>query len=1278
MADAFAALDRDWRYTYVNRATERNLGFRREEILGRTVWEVIPEFTQEFESACRRAMDKSLIVRYEEYHARLGRWFENTIYPAVDGITLHARDITERKRIDEALRRAHEGLAQKVDERTEQLLAASEELIDEIIQRTRTEQRRAIQYAITRVLAESDSLDVATLPLLRAIGDGLRFEWGAFWFADREAAAIRCQNIWHAPNVETSDFDAVSRAASFARGQALPGHVWQTGSPTWINDVTKSAWSVREPMVPMSRLRGAIAFPVLLGGQTLGVFEFFSCALQERDEEQLAMFAAIGSQVGQFIERKQAEELLREANQRVELILGSITDEFNAFDREWRFMYINEPALKSIQTAKHEHLRREEIIGKNVWDLFPEHVGSIFYQKYQEAMREKNSLEFEALSPVTNRWIKVNAYPSEQGLSVYYRDITERKREQEQLAYHAYLLENVHDAVIATDERFVLTAWNKGAEQMYGWSADEVLGKNVCEVVASDLNDEQRAEVQRELAGMGRWCAEATTLRKDGTPVYVEGNSIALRADRGEITGYLCINRDISERKMAEGQLRRSEAFLAAGQSICHTGTWVVNFPSGEVFWSEEMFRIYGLDPAITTLSQEMAFQLIHPDDHASVWEAFQEAIHEKRGYDVEHRAILPDGSLKYIHALGRPVLNESGALIEFIGTAMDVTERKGREAALRRSEANLAEGQRISHTGSWAWNAGTGEMFSSRELLRIFGFDDPNAEPSHEDFLRLIHPDDEARVREAFERAVRNQTDYDAAYRIVPSDASIRHIHNVGRPVFNESGTLVELIGTAMDITERKQSEEAVRRAYETVEMVLDSIAYKFFAFDKNWRYTYFNAQAKKQLKLLGKDPANLMGKVLWDEFPNPAAEADYRYAMRERVAMVNEHYYAPLEEWVENRIYPTPDGGVAIFVGYVTERKRAEERLRRSEAYLAAGQRMTHTGSWAWNVSTGDLYWSEEHFQICGLDPEKEKPSFSAMQWIHPDDRAFVQQAFKKAMSEKSAFELDCRVVWKNGTIRYVHSLADPVFDETGNLTEYVGTIMDTTERKLVEEERMLLLRRLMHSQEEERRRMAREMHDQFGQQLSTLTLKLAALKGEHGQHAQLREQLESLEVIVKQLDRDVSFLAWELRPTTLDDLGLQAALTKYLRIWSKQFGVVAELHVSGMEKDRIAPEIETTLYRIAQEALNNVAKHARATKVDMILERQPEQVSLIVEDNGVGFDPQEGLGNGELGLIGMRERASLVGGTIEIESNPGSGATIFVRIPVTKVPDGEEPNG
>jgi PAS domain S-box-containing protein len=142
------------------------------------------------------------------------------------------------------------------------------------------------------------------------------------------------------------------------------------------------------------------------------------------------------------------------------------------------------------------------------------------------------------------------------------------------------------------------------------------------------------------------------------------------------------------------------------------------------------------------------------------------------------------------------------------------------------------------------------------------------------------------------------------------------------------------------------------------------------------------------------------------------------------------------------------------SVYRSFLLEIRRKGSPLRRSEAYLAQGQRLSHTGSWAWNVSTGDLFWSEKHFRICGVDPEAEKLSYpNDLHWIHPDERSFVRESFEKAIRERSDFELDCRVVRPDG-IRYVHSLAQPVFNEAGELTEYVGTIIDNTERKRAEE--------------------------------------------------------------------------------------------------------------------------------------------------------------------------------------------------------------------------------
>ena len=152
-------------------------------------------------------------------------------------------------------------------------------------------------------------------------------------------------------------------------------------------------------------------------------------------------------------------------------------------------------------------------------------------------------------------------------------------------------------------------------------------------------------------------------------------------------------------------------------------------------------------------------------------------------------------------------------------------------------------------------------------------------------------------------------------------------------------------------------------------------------------------------------------------------------------------------------------------------------------------------------------------------------------------------------------------------------------------------------------------------------------------------------------------------------QQLDRDIEHLVWELRPTALDDLGLRAALTNYVQTWSKRVDIHAELHTSGLLDDRLPSEAETTLYRIAQEALTNVAKHSRADNVEVILERRPDHVLLIVEDDGVGFDYGEASVAGRgFGLQGMQERAALGGASLEIESAAGKGTTILVRMAST----------
>jgi len=214
-----------------------------------------------------------------------------------------------------------------------------------------------------------------------------------------------------------------------------------------------------------------------------------------------------------------------------------------------------------------------------------------------------------------------------------------------------------------------------------------------------------------------------------------------------------------------------------------------------------------------------------------------------------------------------------------------------------------------------------------------------------------------------------------------------------------------------------------------------------------------------------------------------------------------------------------------------------------------------------------------------------------------------------------------------------------------------------------------RVQLLRRLVNAQEEERRRISRELHDQTGQHLAALLLGLKTLNSSAGNgRASLHKGLLQLQELTERLVEETHHLAWELRPAALDDLGLEMAISNYVEKWSERSSIALDFH-SGLDKCRLPPPVETAAYRIVQEALTNVLKHAHANRVSVMLEYRHDELLVIVEDNGRGFHPEVPFTvkeRGGLGLVGIQERAALVGGKLNIESEPGSGTTLAIRIP------------
>jgi len=249
--------------------------------------------------------------------------------------------------------------------------------------------------------------------------------------------------------------------------------------------------------------------------------------------------------------------------------------------------------------------------------------------------------------------------------------------------------------------------------------------------------------------------------------------------------------------------------------------------------------------------------------------------------------------------------------------------------------------------------------------------------------------------------------------------------------------------------------------------------------------------------------------------------------------------------------------------------------------------------------------------------------------------------------------------------------------VRERTAELSEANRALQaEMAQRQRAEEAHREVLRRLVAAEETERGRVSRELHDRLGQDLTALKLGLQILRKRGACVAPLRKSLSKLETLADSLMRDLHRLAWELRPAALDDFGLELALRRYANEWAALSGLAVDFDSQGATAQRLGREVETTLYRVAREALTNVFRHAKAKRVSILLQRRADHVSLIVEDDGRGFDAAAMLrapaSQGKLGLLGMQERAMLAGGSAQIESSPGAGTTVFVRLPLAFEPN------
>jgi PAS domain S-box-containing protein len=527
--------------------------------------------------------------------------------------------------------------------------------------------------------------------------------------------------------------------------------------------------------------------------------------------------------------------------------------------------------------------------------------------------------------------------------------------------------------------------------------------------------------------------------------------------------------------KRAQAELQRRWQYLAEAQRLSHSGTFGWKVSSGELVWSDETYRILGFTRE-THPALDLVFDRIHPDDLDRVRKLSDRAAQNGLDLDVEHRILLPSGVVKYVHAVAHAGRDGSGNL-EYMGVVTDITERKRAEEErqalshnLQESKVWLEEAQRVANVGYWVWDLQTNHLIWSDETYRIFGLMPQDGLIDLNKVREMIHPDDRGTVFRTAEEAIRSGTRADCEHRLFRPNGEMRVVHSLADLKRDELGRPKQMFGTTQDITERKRTVEELQLLYRDLQESKASLEEaQRVAHVGSWVWDLEKNQvtySDEYYRIFGLTPTE--GPIDIARVREMIHPEDREYVFR----IAEESVRSGERAECEHRIL-RPNGEIRIVHSRgdlkkdssgrpyqmfgvsqdITDRKRGEEALRRSEFYLSEGQRLAHMGSWAFNES--GHYWSDELYKIYGLDPRNGAPTVEQyLALVHPEDRASMAESIKLMQEQHCGHDLIERIVRPDGQLSYVRAVAVPVVEQ-GVFKGFVGTTMDVTEQELLTRE-------------------------------------------------------------------------------------------------------------------------------------------------------------------------------------------------------------------------------
>src|SRR5882762_9064267 len=516
----------------------------------------------------------------------------------------------------------------------------------------------------------------------------------------------------------------------------------------------------------------------------------------------------------------------------------------------------------------------------------------------------------------------------------------------------------------------------------------------------------------------------------------------------------------IKDQKRSEAALLRSEMYLTEAQRLSGTGSFGWNIVSGEIIWSDQTFRIFGGDRT-TKPTVEFIIQRTHPEDRAAVQQTVSRALVDGQDFEHEYRLLMPDGSMKYIHAVARAVQDASGN-IEFVGAVTDVTVAKETERKLRRSDAYLAESERLRRTSSWAWDVRRrGWAYRSPGMYGLFGFDPEQDDVPLQSFRDRVHPEDRHSNVEAAARAIREKADFEIDFRIVLPDGSIKHIHSVGHPVVGSDGDVIELVGTHIDVTEQHTAKEALQKAFDEIKqsedrlrLVIDTIPTLVWRAGPEGNPDFLNQPALDYTGLSLDQAAAGWPRAFHPEDMASMLEkwrairmSGMRGELEARLRRFDGEY-----RWFLHRAEPLRDelGNIVKWYGSSTDiedRKRTEEALRASEQRF---RDYAETASdWLWETGPDHSFTRvSEELTPRGIDPTSR---IGGTRWDFATD---VEEESEKwrlhiaALEEHQPFRgFVYRTAGADGSVVYIATSGKPVFDADAGFLGYRGVSSNVT---------------------------------------------------------------------------------------------------------------------------------------------------------------------------------------------------------------------------------------